>query len=116
MARPRKEIEELRMHQVNIRLTDTEKGYAIRQAELSSQSLANWIRRAAFSKRPLTMPKTTPMHRAYYKQLVGLSTNINQISKRLNQGKYTRILSEIEAANALLRQITQLLTDDRKTN
>lgn len=116
MARPRKEIEDLRIHQVNIRLTDVEKVYSLSQAKLASLSVANWLRRAALSKRPLVLPKTTPMHRAYYKQLVRLSTNINQIAKRLNQGKYTKILSEIEVANALLRQITQLLTDDRKTN
>ncbi|WP_010664400.1 plasmid mobilization protein [Marinilabilia salmonicolor] len=116
MARPKKEIEELRIHQVNIRLTDIEREYAEKQAELSGLTVAKWLRRAAFSKRPLVLSKVTPMHRAYYKQLVGISTNINQIAKNLNQGKYTKIFSGITEANVLLRQIARLLTDDRKTN
>ncbi|HLW40202.1 MAG TPA: plasmid mobilization relaxosome protein MobC [Brumimicrobium sp.] len=116
MARPKKEIEELRIHQINIRLTDIEREYANKQAKLAGLTIANWLRRAAFSKRPLVLSKVTPMHRAYYKQLVGISNNINQIAKNLNQGKYTKILSSISETNALLRQIAQLLTDDRKTN
>lgn len=116
MARPRKEIENLRIHQVNIRLTDAERKFAYQQAELAGLSVANWLRRAAFSKRPLVLPKTTLMHRAYYKQLIGMSTNINQISKRLNQGKNIKVISEIEEANILLRQIFKLFIDDRETN
>ncbi|HLW40531.1 MAG TPA: hypothetical protein VKX31_09075 [Brumimicrobium sp.] len=116
MARPRKEIEELRIHQVNIRLNDAEREYALQQAELAGISVANWLRRASFSKRPLVLSRVTPMHRAFYKQLVGMSININQISKKLNQGRYSKILSEIEKANNLLSQITQLLNNDRQTD
>jgi hypothetical protein len=116
VARPRKKIEELRINQITVRLSDAEKEYATQQAKLANLSVATWMRKAAFSKRPLMLPKTTPMHRAYYKQLVGMSNNINQITKKLNQGRYTKILYEIEKTNTLLSQITQLLINDRKTD
>nr|WP_234408314.1 plasmid mobilization relaxosome protein MobC [Marinilabilia salmonicolor] len=97
-------------------MTDAEKEYAIQQAKLANLSVTTWVRKAAFSKRSLILPETTPMHRAYYKQLVGMSNNINQITKKLNQGRYTKILTEIEKANTLLEKITKLLINDRQAD
>ena len=116
MARPRKKIEELRIHQITVRLSEAEKEYAIQQAKLANLSVATWMRKAAFSKRPLVLPKTSPIHHDYYKQLTGIANNINQITKKLNQGRYTKIFSEIEKANTLLRQIAKLLINDRQTD
>lgn len=104
MARPRKEIEELRIHQVNIRLTDFEYLYAKEQSDLSGRTVAQWMRESAFSKKPLKM-KVNKMHRSYYIQLSQLGNNINQIAKKLNQGRYTKIHAEILEVKQLLQQI-----------
>ncbi|MCW3787218.1 plasmid mobilization protein [Plebeiibacterium sediminum] len=110
MARPKKEIDELRIHQVNIRLTKIEYEFANRQAELAGLSVTNWLRRAAFSKRPLKL-RVSPMHRAYYKQLIGISNNLNQIARKVNRGEYTKIHSEIVQANDLLKKINKIFTN-----
>lgn len=116
MARPKKNYEELRHHQVNIRLTDEEMEYSKKQSQLAGLALGHWLRKCAFSKKPLVM-KVSPMHRAYYRQLVGLSNNINQISHKINQGQYTKIYDELKTANELLRQINQLfIRNDRETD
>jgi len=116
MARPKKNYEELRLHQVNIRLTDVEMEYSKNQSQLAGLAVAHWLRKSALSKKPLVM-KVSPMHRAYYRQLVGLSNNINQISHNINQGQYTKIYDELKTVNELLRQINQLfLRNDSETD
>lgn len=113
MGRPRLNEEKLRIHQLNLSLTAAEFEYAKMQAEIYGQSVTAWCRKAAFSKRPLLQPKITPMHRAYYKQLVGLSNNTNQIAKRLNKGEYTKIHDELCSIRQLLVQINQLFHDSQ---
>jgi hypothetical protein len=116
MARPKKNYEDLRIHQVNIRLTDAELEFSKKQSQLTGLAIAHWLRKSALSKKPLVM-KVSPMHRAYYRQLVGLSNNINQISHKINQGQYTKIHDELKTANELLRQINQLfLRNDSETD
>lgn len=94
MARPRKKLDELRVHQVSVRLTASENDYASAQAKLIGTSTASWLRLNALSKQELSIT-TTPMHREYYKQIVGLSTNTNQIAKKLNQQIQTEISGDI---------------------
>ena len=112
MARPHKEIESLRIHQVNIRLTNAEREFANQQAEMAGLSIANWIRRAAFSKKPLKL-KVSPLHRDYYRRLVGVSNNINQLTHRVNSGQYTKIHSLLVELQQLLTQINKALINDR---
>ena len=105
MARPRKHRDELRVHCCNLRLTKSEKGYAEREAAKISCSVANWLRKSAFSKGEIQVPT---MPREYYKQLIGLSNNINQIAKNINQNKYTKISADIEEVRELLFKIYNL--------
>jgi len=107
MSRPMKNEDELRIHQVNIRLTEIENVYAKQQAQLTALSVANWMRNSAFSKRALVQ-KVSPMHREYYKQLVGLSNNINQISRKINQNQFPKIYEEIINVKTLLVEINKL--------
>lgn len=111
MARPKKEFEDLRIHQVNIRLTNVEKEYSEKQAELSGLSVANWLRKAAFSKKALTL-KVSPMHREYYRQLVGISRNINQIARKYNAGHFPNIEKELYETKTLLKNINKLFLND----
>ncbi|PXY01643.1 mobilization protein [Marinifilum breve] len=107
MARPRKIYEDLRLYQVSVRLTKKENEIAREQAELASQSVANWLRNSAFSKKQYEVT-TTPMHKAYYRQLTGVANNINQITKKLNQNKYSKISAEIQEVRELLLKIYNL--------
>ncbi len=118
MGRPKKSFDELRIYQVNLRLTETENEFAIQQAEISGcTSVANWLRKSAFSKRPLKPQKITPMHRAYYQQLVGLSSNVNQIARKINSGEYTKIFYEIQEVRKLLVDINNLfISNDSQTD
>jgi hypothetical protein len=105
MARPRKNRDDLRVHCCNVRLTKSEKRYAEREAAKISCSVANWLRKSSFSKGELQVPT---MPREYYKQLIGLSNNINQIAKKLNQNKYSKISAEIVEVRELLLKIYNL--------
>ena len=107
MARPKKDIDQLRIHQTNIRLTKMEQEFAENQASLAGLSVANWIREAAFSKNALQV-KVSPMHRAYYRQLVGVATNINQISRKINMSQYPKIYSELKSLKAILEEINKV--------
>ncbi|WP_321515401.1 plasmid mobilization protein [Marinifilum fragile] len=105
MARPRKNRDDLRVHCCNVRLTKSEKQYAEREATKISCSVANWLRKSAFSKEEI---QVSTMPREYYKQLIGLSNNINQIAKSVNQKKYTKISADIEEVKELLLKIYNL--------
>ncbi|MBI9056963.1 MAG: plasmid mobilization relaxosome protein MobC [Labilibaculum sp.] len=107
MARPQKLQEDLRVHQVNIRLTESEKVMAEGQAEMAGLSIANWLRTAAFSKKALQI-KVSPMHRSYYRQLIGMSTNINQISRKINQNHYPKIYQQLLDVKSLLVKINEI--------
>ena len=114
MARPKKDNVDLRIFQMNIRLTESEYWFAKEQSKLLNLSIPNWLRKSAFSKRALTVT-VTPMHRAYYKQMVGLSNNLNQIAKKVNSNQYTKIHEEIIAVKTLLQNLNSLFNDS-KTN
>jgi len=108
MARPKKKFDDLRIHQINIRLTNSELKYAMIQAKMAGLSLANWLRIAAFSKKALQV-KVSPMHREYYKQLVGIASNINQSTRKINSGQYPKVYQELLDLKKLLLKINELL-------
>jgi len=107
MARPKKNEDELRIHQVNIRLTEIENIHAKEQAQLTGLTVANWMRNSAFSKRALVQ-KVSPMHREYYKQLVGVSNNINQLTRKINQNQFPKIHDELINVKNLLLEINKI--------
>jgi hypothetical protein len=114
MARPKKNTDELRVHQTNIRMTNSERIYAQQQALLAGLTIATWLRIAAFSKKALKV-HINPLHREYYRQLIGIATNINQISHKINQGVHTKIHHELIQVRELLTKILNELINDNKT-
>ncbi|NOU60571.1 plasmid mobilization protein [Marinifilum caeruleilacunae] len=110
MARPRKLQEDLRIYQVNIRLTETEKLKADEQAEMAGLSVANWLRTAAFSKKTLQV-KVSPMHRTYYRQLVGIGSNVNQLARKINQNQYPKIYQQLLDVKSLLIKINEIFQE-----
>lgn len=107
MARPKKDKLDLRTHQFNIRLTENEKSYVLKQAAMAGLSPANYIRTAAFTRKALQI-KVSPMHRAFYRQLVGVSTNINNISKKIAQNQYPKIYQQLKEVKSLLVKINEI--------
>ncbi len=109
MARPKKEIEELRIYQFTVRLNQAEFSTAKYYSGLTNLSISHWIRKSAFSKKPIK-PKITPIAKETYTQLVKLGTNINQIALKLNTGKYTKIYRDLLDVKTLLTEISKNLS------
>lgn len=109
MARPKKELEELRIYQFTVRMNQAEFSFARHYAGLTNLSISHWIRKSAFAKRPLK-PNLSPISKETYIQLVKLGTNINQIALKLNSGKYTKIYREIIEVKELLTEVSKKLT------
>ena len=108
MARPKKEIEKLRIYQFTIRLNQSEYKQARFNAGLINLSIGQWIRKSALSKNSLKQGMAK-IDKETYKQLVKLGTNINQIAYKLNADKYTKIYSEIIEIKELLSKISNRL-------
>jgi len=106
MVRPRKNYEELRLFQNNIRLTDSEHQLAKELAGLAGLSVADWFRACAFSKkRPA--PKAKLINKDLFIELSRIGNNINQLAHRANSGK-TVLSAELSSLNELRKAITEI--------
>jgi hypothetical protein len=93
MARPHKEIEQLRIYQTNLHLTEVEYEYAKQQAIACGMSITTWIRESAFAKKTI-MPKVNPLIRDTYVLLSRNSNNLNQVARASNKGLIDPIIEE----------------------
>jgi len=85
MARPKKELENLRLHQVNIRLNYSEFQYATERASQCGLTVANWIRATSFNSKAPAVKKPL-VYKELYSQLSHLGGNVNRLTKLANQG------------------------------
>lgn len=110
MARPRKEIENLRLFQVNIRLTESEFELAKNRASVCGQSVANWIRSSSFSSRT-PIAKKPLYHKEVYTSLSRIGANLNQLTKMSHTWnvEYEEISMQLISTYDLLKQIQQLI-------
>src|SRR5690554_2716110 len=106
MVRPRKNYEELRLFQTNIRLTDSELENAKQQATQAGLSLAVWFRACAFSKKRPTA-KQRFAHRDLFIDLSRIGNNINQLAYLANSGNPI-LASELHRLNELKEAISQI--------
>ena len=116
MARPRKNDIEKRTIQVNIRLTKDEADKVNSYATASEESPANWIREKVFNGKFPAM-KVSPLEGEIYRELKRIGINLNQGTRRLNQGDvpkdYLVLQNELLT---LLNKIINLLLDDRQSD
>lgn len=116
MARPRKDDNEKRLVQVNIRLTKGEAMKLENLAASSGLSPANLIRYKFFSGR-FPEPKQSPLEGEIYHELKKIGVNLNQATHKINSGEmpgdYRNILMILLAK---LDSIFKRMIDDRQAS
>ena len=85
MGRPKKKIEEIKLFQINLRVTINEQVQLEEAAKSHGLNVVEFIRRRALHKQ---LPKfsTSGLERDLLIELSRIGNNINQMSKRANQG------------------------------
>lgn len=85
MGRPKKKIEEIKLFQINLRVTLNEQVQLEEAAKSHGLNLVEFIRRRALHKQ---LPKfsMSGLERDLLIELSRIGNNINQMSKRVNQG------------------------------
>jgi len=116
MARPRKNDIEKRTIQMNIRLTKDEADKINSYATVSEESPANWIREKVFTGKFPAM-KVSPLEGEIYRELKKIGVNLNQGTRRLNQGDVPKdyLVMQNELLT-LLDKIIKLLIHDRQSD
>lgn len=114
MGRPKINDSEKRLVQVNIRLTADENNKVNEFASASGLSPANWIRAKIFTGK-LPAVKMSPIDASVYLELKRIGVNLNQVTHKINAGKFPKeyLERQLELAN-LLKKIIKLLTYDRQ--
>lgn len=84
MARPKCNIKELKIFQINIRLTFDEQLLIESQSKTYGLSVVEYVRKRALNKQ---LPKHTisPINRELLIELSRIGNNVNQLAKRNNQ-------------------------------
>ena len=85
MARPKMKIEEIKLFQINLRVTLNEQVQLEEIAKVYGLNVVEFVRRRALQKQ---LPKFTisSLQRDLIIELSRIGNNINQMSKRANQG------------------------------
>ena len=106
MARPRKKLDEIKLFQINIRVTLNEQVQLEEIAKANGLNLVEYIRRRALQKQ---LPKFTMsgLQRDLLIELSRIGNNINQMSKRVNQGNPNLKGLESELSN-LDKQLNEI--------
>ncbi|WP_320018911.1 plasmid mobilization protein [Labilibaculum manganireducens] len=104
MARPRVAESKKLLFQTNIRLSKSEREFAEEEAAKIPCSVANWIRRSAFSKGRISV-RYSGLDRNTYRNLSAIGSNLNQLTKRINNSHYPKIFNELLELKKLLVEI-----------
>lgn len=85
MARPKKKLDEIKLFQINLRVTLSEQVQLEQIAKTYGLNVVEFIRRRALQKQ---LPKFTMsgLQRDLLIELSRIGNNINQMSKKVNQG------------------------------
>ena len=106
MARPKKKLDEIKLLQINLRVTLNEQVQLEEIAKANGLNLVEYIRRRALQKQ---LPKFTMsgLQRDLLIELSRIGSNINQMSKRVNQGNPNLKGLESELSN-LHKQLNEI--------
>lgn len=85
MGRPKKELNDLKLIQVNVRMSAEEYLKVSSNAETLGVSVADYVRKLGSGK-PLPKKKVNPMDRELFVHLSRIGNNINQLTKIYNSG------------------------------
>ena len=106
MARPKKKLDEIKLFQINLRVTLNEQVQLEEIAKTYGLNVVEFIRRRALQKQ---LPKFTMsgLQRDLLIELSRIGNNINQMSKRVNQGNPNLKGLESELSN-LHKQLNEI--------
>ena len=106
MARPRKKLDDIKLFQINLRVTLNEQVQLEEIAKMYGLNLIEYIKRRALQKQ---LPKFTMsgLQRDLLIELSRIGNNINQMSKRVNQGNPNLKGLESELSN-LHKQLNEI--------
>ena len=106
MARPKKKLDEIKLLQINLRVTLNEQVQLEEIAKTYGLNVVEFVRRRALQKQ---LPKFTipSLQRDLLIELSRIGNNINQMSKKANQGSPNLKGLEIELVN-LYKQLNEI--------
>lgn len=106
MARPKKKLDEIKLLQINLRVTLNEQVQLEEIAKTYGLNVVEFVRRRALQKQ---LPKFTMsgLQRDLLIELSRIGNNINQMSKRVNQGNPNLKGLESELSN-LHKQLNEI--------
>ena len=110
MSRPKKSIDQLKIIQINIRVTLEEQIHLEQSAKIYGLTLVGYIRRRILNQQ---LPKHTMpgVNRELLIELSRVGNNINQLTKKANQNNPNLIglRTELDCLYEVLNQIKQKL-------
>src|SRR5690554_2578008 len=106
MVRPRKNYEELRLFQTNMRRTDTAHQRGDELAGQAGLSVPDWFRACAFSRKRPTSNQRFANHDLFI-DLSRIGNNINQLAHHANSGN-PLLASELPRLEELKETISQI--------
>lgn len=106
MARPKKKLDEIKLLQINLRVTLNEQVQLEEIAKTYGLNVVEFVRRRALQKQ---LPKFTMpvLQRDLLIQLSRIGNNINQMSKKANQGNPNLKVLESELSS-LHKQLNEI--------
>ncbi|WP_136468880.1 plasmid mobilization protein [Flagellimonas onchidii] len=113
MGRPKKELSELRIVQINVRVTAEEFCKVAANAESLGLSITEYIRRKS-TKKSLPTKKISPLDRKLFIALSRMGNNLNQLAKVANSGIQDPlgIAKELTAVKRLINDIKAHITNN----
>ena len=110
MARPKKEIKELKAIRVNLRFTVDNYLKLLESAKTIGMSLPDYIRNRAL-KIPIRNQMVAPINRQLFIELCRIGNNINQLAKKSNSGimNSAQIKTELKQLRLLLAELKKAI-------
>lgn len=118
MARPKKDIKDLKLIQVKIRMCVNDYLLVSENAKTLGLGIPDYIRRMA-AKKSMPRTKVTPQNRALFVELGRIGNNLNQLTKKAHLGIHTPKLLRTEISD--LKKVIDILKsnivkNDSRTN
>tara|TARA_Y100001933_G_scaffold173910_1_gene172338 strand:- start:649 stop:987 length:339 start_codon:yes stop_codon:yes gene_type:complete len=110
MARPKKEIRELKAIHISFRTTVDNYLIVAHNAESCGLSIADYIRKRITGK-PLPRYRVSPYERKIYIELSRIGNNINQLTMKahLGQNQSEKLTGELGELRKLLSEVKQIM-------
>ncbi|MDH6343758.1 hypothetical protein M2480_002923 [Parabacteroides sp. PFB2-12] len=113
-GRPRKELNQKRKYQVNVKLMTGEYYFLKSLAKSAALPINDYVRQCI--KSSSVMPRITPEENDLIRKLIGMANNLNQIAKKANQAGYNTIRTEYLFLADSIDDLIDTIRNDSKNN